>query len=86
MSAWPTRGKRRVPCTVLSREGQVWFQVSNSGGLEYGLVVRPDGEDKDVEAAALRDLYEAAQPGDRLMLQRWEGLWPRVLRPHSLAG
>jgi hypothetical protein len=80
MSVWPTNGKRTVPGTILSKEGQVWFQVSNSGGLEYGLVVQPDGEEKDVEAAVLPDLYDSVKPGDRLMLRRWQGLWPRVLR------
>jgi len=80
VSAWPTSGKRRVPCTVLAKEGQVWFQVSHLGGLEYSLVVRPDGEDKDVEAAAPHDLYDSVKPGDRLTLRRWQGLWPQVLR------
>jgi hypothetical protein len=79
VSVWPPSGKRRVPCTVLAKEGQVWFQVSNSGALQYTLLVRPDGEDKNVEAAASPDLYPSVRPGDRLMLRRWQGLWPQVL-------
>jgi hypothetical protein len=82
VSVWPASGKRRGPCTVLSKEGQVWFQVFNLGGLAYGLVVRPEGEDKDVEAGAQRDPYDSVKPGDRLMLRRREGLWPGVERPH----
>ena len=80
VSVIPTNGKRRVPCTVLAKEGQAWFQVSSSGALQYSLLVRPDGEDKNVEAAAPPDLYPSVKPGDRLMLRRWQGLWPQVLK------
>ena len=34
------------------------------------MIVRPDGEDEDVEAVASRRLYRSVEPGDRLTLER----------------
>jgi hypothetical protein len=34
------------------------------------MIVRPDGEDEDVEAVASRRLYRSVDPGDRLTLER----------------
>jgi hypothetical protein len=42
-------------------------------------MVRPDGEDEDVEAVASRRLYRFVEPGDRLTLEReWFMASPHV--------
>lgn len=86
VSARPTSGKRKVECTVLSKQGQAWFQVFKQGCLAYCLEVQPDGEAEKVKAGARREVYDSVQPGDRLILRRWQGLWPRVEYPHSPLG
>ena len=42
-------------------------------------MVRPDGEDEDVEAVASRRLYRSVEPGGRLTLEReWFMASPQV--------
>jgi hypothetical protein len=69
----------KVSCVVVTKKGQMWHSYGLAGSREYVVIVRPDGEDEDVEAVASRRLYHSVHPGDRLTLEReWYMAWPRV--------
>ena len=56
----------KVSCVVVAKKGHIWHEAGLAGGREYVVMVRPDGEDEDVEAVASRRLYRSVEPGDRL--------------------
>ncbi len=69
----------KVSCVVVAKKGHIWHSAGLAGGREYVVLVRPDGEDEDVEAVASRRLYRSVEPGDRLVLEReWFMVSPRV--------
>jgi hypothetical protein len=69
----------KVSCVVVAKKGHIWHSAGLAGGREYIVMVRPDGEDEDVEAVASRRLYRFVEPGDRLTLEReWFMASPHV--------
>jgi hypothetical protein len=69
----------KVSCVVVAEKGHIWHSAGLAGGREYVVIVRPDGEDEDVEAVASRGLYPFVEPGDRLTLEReWFMASPHV--------
>jgi hypothetical protein len=71
-------------CVVVAKKGHIWHSAGLAGGREYVVMVRPEGEDEDVEAVASRRLYRSVEPGDRLTLDReWFMASPQVLPPQE---
>ena len=69
----------KVSCVVVAKKGHIWHSAGLAGGREYVVIVRPDGEDEEVEAVASRRLYRSVDPGDRLTLEReWFMASPHV--------
>jgi hypothetical protein len=69
----------KVSCVVVAKKGHIWHEAGLAGGREYVVMVRPDGEDEDVEAVASRRLYRSVEPGGRLTLEReWFMASPQV--------
>ena len=53
----------KVSCVVVAKKGHIWHSAGLAGGREYVVMVRPDGEDEDVEAVASRGSTALSSPG-----------------------